>query len=102
MLSLINPTEAKRRLADQSRQQRLSAGLTQAGLAARAGVSLATLRKFEQTGVISLESFLKIQMVLGTLESIVDAVAPKQSEFATLDEVLTKEAPKRRKRGWRK
>lgn len=33
--------------------------LTQEGLAERSGVPLSTLRKFEQKGMISLDSFLK-------------------------------------------
>ncbi|WP_443947630.1 helix-turn-helix domain-containing protein [Pedobacter sp. AW1-32] len=39
--------------------------LTQEELAKRAGVPLPTLRKFEQKGWISLESFFKFLMVVG-------------------------------------
>jgi hypothetical protein len=43
--------------------------LTREGLAERSGVPLATLRKFEQKGSTSLESFfLKLLMVIGGLE----------------------------------
>ncbi len=77
-------------------------GLTQAGLAERSGVSLPSLRKFEQTGLISLESFLKLLMVLDGLEAVVEATAPPQSAYSSIDEVLADTPPKRRKRGWRK
>ena len=39
--------------------------ITQKQLAARSNVSYATLRKFEKTGQISLESFIKLCMALG-------------------------------------
>ena len=39
-------------------------------MAARSNVSYATLRKFEQTGQISLESFVKIAMELGVIGEI--------------------------------
>ena len=83
----------------QLRARRLRQGLTQAGLAKRSGVSLPTLRKFEQRGLISLESFLKLLMALGSLEDVVSAVDAGGESFSSIDEVLEK--PKGRKRGWR-
>ena len=81
------------------RTKRLQQGLTQAGLALRAGVSLPTLRKFEQKGLISLESFLKLLMALGSLEEIAGALDANSETFNSIDEVLHQ--PKERKRGWR-
>lgn len=77
-------------------------GLTQEGLALRAGVALPTLRKFEQKGSISLESFLKLMLVLDGLEDIVRSCAPKQTEFASIDDVLQADKQEKPKRGWRK
>lgn len=57
MVSLITVSKAQKQIAEHLRMQRLAVGLTQEGLANRAGVSLPTLRKFEQKGLISLESF---------------------------------------------
>lgn len=62
--------------------------LTQQGLSERSGVPLSTLRKFEQKGVISLDSFLKIQSVVGGLEELVDTLKPKEQHFKSIDEVL--------------
>jgi len=76
--------------------------LTQEGLAERSGVPLPTLRKFEQKGAISLESFLKLQMVLGGLESILKATEIKEIEFSSIDEVLKTDNTPTRKRGKRK
>ncbi|GAB4195072.1 MAG: hypothetical protein Tsb002_27220 [Wenzhouxiangellaceae bacterium] len=73
--------------------------LTQEGLAQRSGVPLATLRKFEQKGAISLESFLKLQMVLGGLEDILKATQIKETEFSSIDDVLAADRTPTRKRG---
>lgn len=82
--------------------RRLQMALTQAGLAERAGVPLPTLHKFEQKGAISLESFLKIQMVLGGLEAILKATQIKDTLFSSIDEVLAADSTTTRQRGRRK
>ncbi len=76
--------------------------LTQEGLAERSGVPLPTLRKFEQRGAISLESFLKLLMVLGGLQTIIEATQPMLKQFSSIDEVLDVEKSQARKRGRRK
>jgi len=62
--------------------------LTQEGLAERYGVPLATLRNFEQKGSISLESFLKLLMVVGGLEETINVLKPSKPNFTSIDEVL--------------
>jgi hypothetical protein len=76
--------------------------LTQQGLSERSGVPLATLRKFEQKSIISLESFLKLQMVLSGLEKIVKSIEKNEIAFSSIDEVLKADAKQERKRGKRK
>lgn len=102
MISLISPHKAQAKLAENLRKRRLQMNLTQAGLAERSGVPLPTLRKFEQKGAISLESFLKLQMVLGGLEDIVKSTQVKETEFSSIDEVLEADSTPIRKRGTRK
>lgn len=102
MLSLTTTSKAQRKLAENTRLQRLEMQLTQQGLAERSGVALPTLRKFEQKGLISLESFLKLQMVLGGLENIIKAIQPNQSAFSSIDDVLKADKKPTRKRGSRK
>ena len=101
MVSLITVSKAQKILAENTRARRLETGLTQEGLAKRAGVSLPTLRKFEQKGLISLESFLKLMLVLDGLEALVEATAPQQTEFSSIDDVLADKAKKKRQKGWR-
>ena len=54
----ISSSKAQKKLVENVRERRLQMELTQEGLAERSGVPLSTLRKFEQKGSISLESFL--------------------------------------------
>lgn len=79
---------------------RLEKGLTQEGLSERSGVSLASLRKFEQKGLISLESFFKLAMTLGCLEKLVSATEPANERFNTIEEVLKDKEDKKPQRGW--
>lgn len=103
MVSLITVFKAQTLLAEHVRRRRIDSGLTQQGLAARSGVSLPTLRKFEQKGLISLESFLKLAMVLGLLENIVNATTPATTQFTSIDEVINADKHKKpiRQKGWR-
>ena len=100
MIALISPLKAQKKIAENFSKRRLALNLTQTGLAQRSGVALATLRKFEQKGQISLESLLKLQMVLGDLNALVKATEPEPITYRTLDEVLAPTPPSR-KRGRR-
>ncbi len=101
MVSLITPAKAQKKLTENVRQRRLQLELTQKGLAERSGVPLPTLRKFEQKGSISLESFLKLQMVLGGLDDILKATQVKDALFSSIDDVLKADSAPTRKRGKR-
>lgn len=102
MMLLLTVSKAQKKLAENTRARRLRMELTQEGLSERSGVALPTLRKFEQKGVISLESYLKLLMVLGGLQEVVQASLQKQLEFSSIDEVLDADRTTNRKRGRRK
>ena len=72
--------------------------LTQEGLSVRAGIPLATYRRFERTSKISLEGLLRIAFALNSLDDF-DVVfnAPR---YSTLDEALNA-SQTTRKRGKR-
>ena len=101
MISFITPTKAKIAIAENMKQRRLALNLTQAGLSERSGVALSTLRKFEQSGAISIDNLLKLMLVVGGLRRIVDASAPSQSKFSSIDDVLSDKTRPMRKRGSR-
>jgi transcriptional regulator with XRE-family HTH domain len=75
---------------------RLDADLTQAGLAARSGVTLASLRRFETTGQIALGSLIRLAQALGRDADIATLFAPPP--VASLDELITPGKPRRRGR----
>lgn len=83
----MTTSQAQKKLRGHVRTRRLAMNWTQARLAKRSGVSLGTLRKFEQQGRISLESFLKLLAVLGILEPVVRTVQPQRQAFLSLDEI---------------
>jgi len=94
---MTTPHEAAQTIADQMRQKRLSLNLSQKSLSERSGVSFSVIKKFERTGKISLESLLKIALILNALEDFKDIFKPKPLEqMPSLDALLTE---KKRKRG---
>jgi transcriptional regulator with XRE-family HTH domain len=99
MISMImtTPHEMTTLIATKAKAKRLAMNLSQINLAKRSGVSYGTLKKFEQTGQISLESLLKLALVLSALEGFGDLFAPLDPTTAkSLDELMQ---DKTRKRG---
>lgn len=98
----IYSSKAQKKIAENVRERRLQMDLTQEGLAERSGVPLSTLRKFEQKGNISLESFLKLLSVIGGLEEVINVLKPNIPNFKSIDDVLKTEAEIIKKRGRKK
>ena len=98
----ISLEKAQKKLVQNIRERRLLMELTQEGLSERSGVPLSTLRKFEQKGNISLESFLKLLSVIGGLEEVINALKPNIPNFKSIDDVLKTEAEIIKKRGRKK
>ncbi|MDG2520447.1 helix-turn-helix transcriptional regulator [Caulobacter segnis] len=90
------------KLAANVKSLRLALGLTQAGLSARSGVPLGTLRKFEQTGHASSEALMKLLIAVGAAQAVIEATEPRPARFSSIDEVLEPDPRPTRKRGWRK
>jgi transcriptional regulator with XRE-family HTH domain len=64
------PTEVRKELANRFRILRKKSKISQKQMAERSGVSLGSLKRFENTGKISLESLLKLMHVVGRLNEI--------------------------------
>lgn len=75
---LKTPVELLRELGQRARTLRLAQNLTQSGVAARAGISLGTLKRFERTGEIQLNYLLRIALVLGRLEEFNALLCPQE------------------------
>ncbi len=73
-------------IAMQEKAKRKKQRLTQAELSSRAGISLASLKRFEQTGEISFVSLLKIADVLGETADFEKLFTRK--EYTSIQEVI--------------
>ena len=75
-IEIQTPDEIALGIAQRARALRVTRGWTQAELARRSGVALDTLRKFEQTGKVSLERLLMIAFVLDATLAFGELFAP--------------------------
>lgn len=69
MVSIVfkSPLEVSLEIAKRVREKRLEYNWSQKTLSIRSGVKYGTLKKFEQTGKISLESLLMLARVMRSL-----------------------------------
>lgn len=88
-LNILTPLEFLTHIAQNAKAKRLSLNLSQQNLSLRSGVSLGSIKRFERTGKISLESLLRLALVLKSLESFNSLFAeePLQS-LPSLDAIL--------------
>ena len=101
MISLITPPEALLKIAKLTKERRLFMNITQSELSDRSGVSLSVIRKFERTGKISLESFLKLSLVLDFMHDILKSLEINVESFSSVDEIMASNAARLRKRARR-
>lgn len=80
------PKEMAKDIALQEKRKRKRRKLTQAELSERAGISLASLKRFEQTGEISFVSLIKIADILGENEAFEKLFTSK--EYQSIQEVI--------------
>ena len=94
--SLETPEQVSKKLAARAKALRLARGWKQVTLAERSGVSLASLRRFEDSGRISLESLLDLAFALNRLDDF-DALLqpPLASSIAELERAERRPARKR-------
>lgn len=86
----INPTpyDIGKELAKRHKALRKQLKLSQAEMAGRSGVSLGSLKRFETTGQISLESLLKLAHLLDRLEDFKTVFQPKE-DLDNIKELFT-------------
>ena len=65
MTELDNILSIKQGVCERFKKVRRAAKMSQTVLAGRSGVSLGSIKRFEQTGEISLTSLLKLALALG-------------------------------------
>lgn len=81
------------------KDKRLFLDLTQSGLSKRSGVSLGSLKRFESSGHISLESLLKLSLVLECLDDFGDIANYRKKTANSLDEIMHSKEKSVKKRG---
>ncbi|HTW78853.1 MAG TPA: helix-turn-helix transcriptional regulator [Terracidiphilus sp.] len=88
-------------IAARYKARRLAMNLTQRELAARSGVTWASLKRFERQGLIALDSLLKLALVLECLDDFDRLAADNQTIPAaqSLDALLAAPAKRRRATG---
>lgn len=77
-------------LAEKHRVLRKQAGWSQQELARRSGVSLGSLKRFENTGQISLISLLQLAELLGRLEDFELILKPIEN-FEAIEKMFSDE-----------
>jgi len=99
ILSLISktPDSLMSGIAKRVKQRRLEKGWTQNMLATKAGVSLASYRRFESSGEISLRSLVMLAFALEMTDEFENLFSRKV--YQSIDDIIKAEQPKQRKRG---
>ena len=84
---MLTPDEILLGIARNEKSRRKERKMTQERLAELSGVSLGSIRRFEQTGDISLVSLLKIAIVLDETDTL-SSLFSKNVEYHTMKELL--------------
>lgn len=95
MNHIIPPGFIAKELAKRAKARRLELNYRQSSLAKRSGVSEATIKRFEKTGIITLANLIRLSLVLGDVN--IFSLFFKEGEAKSireLEERLTK--PKRK------
>jgi transcriptional regulator with XRE-family HTH domain len=96
-LNDANPAFILQGIAGRVKENRLQLNLTQQALATRAGVSYGSLRRFEDTGEISLQGLVKLAIVLDAVDDLQQLFSQKR--YQSIDALLAQKDGKTKKRG---
>ena len=97
-LNILTPLEFLTQIAQNAKAKRLSLNLSQHNLSLRSGVSLGSIKRFERTGKISLESLLKLALVLKSLEAFNSLFAKDSLQSLPSLDAILKQIPRKRGR----
>lgn len=76
-LKFAKPSEVVAALCERLRKERLSQRMTQADVAARAGIGVNTVSNLEAGRSVAFESLVRVAMVLGRLQELDGLFKPK-------------------------
>jgi len=83
---MTNILDIQQRLSQRVRARRREGKISQSEMAARSGVSLGSIKRFESSGEISLTSLLRIAVVLG-YETDFDRLFERKN-YQSIDEII--------------
>ncbi len=83
---LKSPSETSNNIVKRMRARRKAMKLSQKALSVKADVSLGSIKRFEQTGEISLSSLIKIAYALGCEDDFEGLFAKKK--YTSIQEVI--------------
>jgi transcriptional regulator with XRE-family HTH domain len=83
------PFEVQQELANKFREIRKNKKISQSQLATNSGVSLGSIKRFEQTGQISLESLLKLAHLFERLDDF-DSVFKIEENIKAIEKLFSK------------
>lgn len=85
LISLRTPAETCAHLGHRARHARLLQNLTQAELAARAGISPGAVRKLESGGQTTLATFVRVAFALGAASDFERLLVPQVASIAQME-----------------
>ncbi len=88
LLNKNNPKYIAQTVAENSKKRRIQLNLTQKELAERSGVSLSTLKRFEQKAEISFANLVKIAIVTDAAEDLLNIF--KKNKITSIDDYIKK------------
>ena len=90
MLSFLpkTPNEVMEELKTKFTIRRKKLKITQKELANRSGVSLGSIKRFETSGQISIESLLKLALVLECLEDFGNLCKKENKKYKTIEDLF--------------
>jgi len=99
LLDDFNPGTIMKSIAKRVKRNRLELNLSQPALAIRSGVSLGSLKRFEQTAEISLKNLVMLAVALDAAQEFALLFTGRQ--YQSIDELLTAGKAGTAKRGRR-
>lgn len=93
----FSPEAIGHKIAENLRTRRLGLNLTQKALAKKSGVSLGSLKRFENLGEISLKNLLLLAICLNSTDEFLKLFEP--SGYQSVEDVVRAKYVKTRQRG---
>lgn len=82
----FNPISIAKQISQRVKARRLELNLTQQELAAKSGVSLGSIKRFETSYEISLKSLLMLALVLNATDSFSDLFS--QTQYQSINQII--------------